>query len=118
MRCCAHILNLIVSNGLKEIDNSVLRIHAAVKYIRSSPSRFMKFKECVERQKIEYKGHICLDVETSWNSTYLMLDAAFKNKMAFVELEFYDTKYANELGKGIGCLFMKIGSMLSLFYLS
>jgi len=102
MRCCAHILNLIVSSGLKEIDNSVLRICAVVKYIRSSPSRFMKFKECVERQKIEYKGHICLDVETRWNSTYLMLDAAFKHKMAFVELDFYDTKYANELGKGIG----------------
>ncbi|XP_027932002.1 zinc finger BED domain-containing protein RICESLEEPER 2-like [Vigna unguiculata] len=102
MRCCAHILNLIVSSGLKEIDNSILRIRAAVKYIRSSPSRFMKFKECVESQKIEYKGHICLDVETRWNSTYLMLDVAFKHKMAFVELEFYDTKYANELGKGIG----------------
>ena len=64
MCCCAHILNLIVSCGLKEIDNSVLRIRVVVKYIRSSPSRFMKFKECVERQKIEYKGHICLDVET------------------------------------------------------
>jgi len=53
-------------------------------------------------KKIEYKGHICLDVETRCNSTYLMLDAAFKHKMAFVELEFYDTKYANELGNGIG----------------
>ena len=71
MRCCAHVLNLIVSSGLKEIDNSVLRIRAAVKYIRSSPSRFMKFKECVEKQNIEYKGHICLDVETRWNSTYI-----------------------------------------------
>jgi len=93
MRCCAHILNLIVSSGLKEIDNSVLRIRVAVKYIRSSPSRFMKFKECVERQKIEYKCHICLDVETRWNSTYLMLDVALKRKMAFAELEFYDTSF-------------------------
>ena len=50
-RCCAHILNLIVSSGLKGIGKSVLRIRAVVKYIRSSPSRFMKFKECVERQK-------------------------------------------------------------------
>jgi len=31
-----------------------------------------------------------------------MLDYAFKHKMAFVELELHDTKYANELGKGIG----------------
>jgi len=45
MCCCAHILNLIVSSGLKEIDNFVLRIRVAVKYIRSSPFIFMKFKE-------------------------------------------------------------------------
>ena len=31
-----------------------------------------------------------------------MLDAALKHKKAFDELEFHDTKYANELGKGIG----------------
>jgi len=71
MRCCARILNLIVSSGLKEIDNSVLRIRATMKYIRSSPSKFMKFKECVEKQNIYYKGHIYLDVETRWNSTLL-----------------------------------------------
>uniref|UniRef100_K7MDE2 BED-type domain-containing protein n=1 Tax=Glycine max TaxID=3847 RepID=K7MDE2_SOYBN len=72
MCCCAHILNLIVNSGLKEIDNSILRIRAIVKYIRSSPSRLMSFKEYIERQNIEYKGHICLDVETRWSSTYLM----------------------------------------------
>jgi len=60
---------LIVSNGLEEIDNSVLRICAVVKYIRSSSCRFMKFKECVKRQKIDYNVHICLDVEIRWNST-------------------------------------------------
>ena len=102
MRSCAHILSLIVSSGLKEINKYVLRIRAAVKYIRSSPSRFMKFKECVGKQNIEHKGHICLDVETRWDSTYLMLDAAFKHKKAFDEFGFHDTEYANELGKGIG----------------
>jgi len=49
MRCCAHILNLIVSSELKEINCSILRIRIAVKYIRSSSSRFMKFKESVEK---------------------------------------------------------------------
>ena len=51
------------------------------------------YRKCVERQKIKYKGHICLDVETRWNSTYLMLDVALKRKMAFAELEFYDTSF-------------------------
>ena len=92
MHCCAHILNLIMSNGLKEIDNFVLRIRVAVKYIRPSPSRFMNFKKCVERQNIKYTDHICLDVETRRNSTYLMLDATLKHKNTFDQLEFHDTK--------------------------
>jgi len=66
-----------------------------MKYIRSSLPRFMKFKECVEKQNIEYKSHICLDVETRWNSTYLMLATANKHKMAFDKFEFHHTKYAN-----------------------
>jgi len=44
--------------------NFVLRIRDVVKYIILSPSRFMKIKECVEKQNVEYKDHICLDVET------------------------------------------------------
>jgi len=92
MRCCAHILNLIMNSGLKEINSFVLRICVAVKYIRSSPSRLMSFKECVEQQNIECMGHICLDVETMWNSTYLMLDAALKHRKAFQEFEFHDKK--------------------------
>ncbi|KAL2330892.1 hypothetical protein Fmac_018473 [Flemingia macrophylla] len=102
MRCCAHILNLIVKDGLKEIDNSILRIRAAVKYIRSSPSRLSKFKACVERENNEYKGLVCLDVETRWNSTYLMLQAALKHQQAFEELEMVDNKYVDELMKGKG----------------
>ena len=39
MRCCAHILNLIVSGGLKELHASVTGIRNAVKYVRSSTSR-------------------------------------------------------------------------------
>ncbi|XP_030958950.1 uncharacterized protein LOC115980889 [Quercus lobata] len=31
MRCCAHILNLIVGEGLKEIDASVAKVHEAVR---------------------------------------------------------------------------------------
>ena len=102
MCCCACILNLIVNSRINEIDNFVLRIRAAMKYIRSSPSRLISLIECAERKNIDYKGHICLDVETRWNSTYLVLDATLKHRKAFSEFEFHDRKYANELGKGIG----------------
>lgn len=39
VRCCAHILNLIVTRGLKEFHASVAGIRNAVKYVRSSTSR-------------------------------------------------------------------------------
>ncbi|KAL1223809.1 putative AC transposase [Cardamine amara subsp. amara] len=53
MRCGAHILGLIVKDGLKEAHGSIFRIRSAVRYVRSSPSRLKMFKECLEIQKVE-----------------------------------------------------------------
>ncbi|PHT31932.1 hypothetical protein CQW23_28269 [Capsicum baccatum] len=39
VRCMTHILNLIVQDGLKEIDPSIKRVRQMVKYVRSSPAR-------------------------------------------------------------------------------
>ena len=64
MRCCAHILNLVVSDGLKELDDSIIAIRNAVKYVRSSPSRLEAFKSAVARERIESKGSVILDVPT------------------------------------------------------
>jgi hypothetical protein len=52
MRCVAHIINLIVGDGLKEIDRSVARVRTAVKYIRSGTSRLVKFKKCAKLAKV------------------------------------------------------------------
>jgi hypothetical protein len=76
VRCCAHILNLIVSKGLKEVDESIMKVRSAVKYVKSSPARFESFKTCMEREKINFKGLLCLDVPTRWNSTFKMLEGA------------------------------------------
>ncbi|XP_012567524.1 zinc finger BED domain-containing protein RICESLEEPER 2-like [Cicer arietinum] len=102
MRCCAHILSLIVKKGLKDEDISITRMQKAVKYVRSSPSRLARFKGCVERDKISYKGLICLDMETKWNSTYLMLVMVVKYKKAFDLLEIADAMYVKELSKDKG----------------
>jgi len=102
MRCCAHILSLIVKDGLKEIRDSISKIRSVVKYVKSSPARFARFKACVEQEGISYKGLVCLDVETRWNSTYLMLEASLKYKDAFVLLDMQDKKFGAEMAKSSG----------------
>ncbi|XP_028124712.1 zinc finger BED domain-containing protein RICESLEEPER 2-like [Camellia sinensis] len=93
MRCCAHILNLVVSDGLKEMDDSIANIRLAVRYVRSSPHRHDVFKKCAATLKLDSKALVCLDVPTRWNSTYLMLEAAEKYEKAFNRLKFVDSNF-------------------------
>lgn len=51
VRCCAHILNLIVILGLNELHASVAAIQNAVKNVRSSTTRLQTFKQCVQQVK-------------------------------------------------------------------
>ncbi|KAG5553647.1 hypothetical protein RHGRI_011517 [Rhododendron griersonianum] len=100
IRCCAHIINLIVKDGLGEIKDSIVRIRDAVKYVRSSPQREQRFKACVEKERITCKNSLCLDVPTRWNSTFLMLATAIKFQKAFERLEDEDPLYPLELSDG------------------
>ncbi|XP_028104504.1 zinc finger BED domain-containing protein RICESLEEPER 2-like [Camellia sinensis] len=93
MRCCAHILNLVVSDGLKDLESCIANVRHAVRYVRSSPNRFDSFKKYVESLKIESKSLLCLDVPTQWNSTYLMLEAAEKFESAFQRMGEEDYNY-------------------------
>jgi hypothetical protein len=43
MHCCAHILNLIVQDGLKEITDAIQKIRDSVKYFRGSQMRKQSF---------------------------------------------------------------------------
>ena len=87
MRCYAHILNLIVQDGLKDLNESIVKIRNIVRYVKSSPNRFEKFKACVEREKIQSKNLLYLDVSTRWNSTYMLLESAQKFVTAFERME-------------------------------
>jgi hypothetical protein len=83
IRCAAHILNLVVNDGLKDLNDVICNVRNAVRYVRSSPTRMAMFKDCIERKNIQCKKMVCLDVSTKWNSTYLMLSIAEKYKRAF-----------------------------------
>ncbi|KAI4334784.1 hypothetical protein L6164_013494 [Bauhinia variegata] len=98
LRCYAHILNLIVSVGLKEIDSSIERIRAAIRYVRSSPQRMSFFMQAAEYGQIDYKKKLCLDVPTRWNSMYLRLDCVEKIEKAFARLEDDNMSYLASFG--------------------
>lgn len=96
IRCYAQILNLIVCDAFKEHNESISRIRNAVRYVRSSPARLMKFKKCAENERISCDSLMCLDVPTRWNSTYMMLEGAIKFAKAFDRLENEEDAYRND----------------------
>ena len=106
MRCAAHIVNLIVQDGIKEVDVSVKRVRAAVRYIRNGGSRVVKFKEIAEEEKMNSKASLKIDVPARWNSTFLMLKAANIYEKVFIRLAEEDILYIDDLSEqndGFGC---------------
>ncbi|KAL3719314.1 hypothetical protein ACJRO7_004295 [Eucalyptus globulus] len=68
-----------------------------VMYVRSSLARAKTFKTYIKSEMIAYKGSICLDVATRWNSTYMILDTAIKFKKAFKRKEDEDLFFLREI---------------------
>ena len=95
MRCCAHILNLIIGDGMREINASIAKVRETVRYVKSSPNRNQNFVGFVERLGIESKSLLCLEVPTKMNSTYLMLETAQKFEKVFIQMDFEDDSYSS-----------------------
>ncbi|XP_019168370.1 PREDICTED: zinc finger BED domain-containing protein RICESLEEPER 2-like [Ipomoea nil] len=101
MRCIAHILNLVVQDGLKECDSSVKKVRDAVRYVRSSPARLQKFKSLADLIGVEAKNSLCLDVPTRWNSTYMMLNTALLFQKVFEAYDDHDNSFKSDLGGSV-----------------
>uniref|UniRef100_A0A453LLI9 BED-type domain-containing protein n=1 Tax=Aegilops tauschii subsp. strangulata TaxID=200361 RepID=A0A453LLI9_AEGTS len=99
MRCVAHIINLVVQDGLKIMCHPRNRIRSAIKFVRASPTRLDLFKKCVQLSKVVSKGLINIDVVTRWNSTFIMLETAEKFERAFEQYALQDPNYKTELEK-------------------
>jgi hypothetical protein len=82
VRCTAHILNLIVQDGMSTIRD-------VTKHISSSSSRLQNFNTIPHQFNLTPKRGFSLDVSTRWNSTYDMLEEAVEYKDAL-------THYANQ----------------------
>ncbi|XP_050373044.1 zinc finger BED domain-containing protein RICESLEEPER 2-like [Argentina anserina] len=94
VRCCAHILNLIVQDGLKEIHPSVTKIREDIKYIKGSEVRKQRFLQCVSQVGLGgSRRGLRQDMPTRWNSTYLMLDGALYYRSALMNLAVSDNSF-------------------------
>jgi hypothetical protein len=93
MRCVAHILNLVVQDGLAIIGDGIERIRDSVLFWTASPKRRQKFDESSRHLRISNTKELVLDCKTCWNSTYLMLSGALIYKDVFSRLRHFDVLY-------------------------
>ncbi|TVU46145.1 hypothetical protein EJB05_05663, partial [Eragrostis curvula] len=93
MRCCAHILNLIVKDGMEVIKNSVAAIRLAVAYWVATPKRYEKFEKTALDENVELERKLNLDCKTRWNSTYIMLSIAIPYRKVFERLSDLDKNW-------------------------
>ncbi|CAA0830976.1 Zinc finger BED domain-containing protein DAYSLEEPER [Striga hermonthica] len=92
VRCANHILNLIARDGLKQIGDAIWGIRTFVLAVKCSPPQWEDFIKCAEECGLSTTRGLSLDVQTRWNSTYLMLKDAIYYKDAFDRLYETDKK--------------------------
>jgi len=95
MRCSAHILNLIVKEGLAVLKEGVEKIRESVAYWTATPKRMEKFEETARQLRISFTKKLSLDCPTRWNSTYKMLDIAICYKDVFFRLKQREAQYTS-----------------------
>jgi hypothetical protein len=83
MRCAAHILNLIVKDGLDVIQHAIKKIRDSIAFWTATPKRVEKFEEMAKFLKIHIVHKLGLDCKTRWNSTYKMLTIAIPYEAIF-----------------------------------
>ncbi|CAN1186815.1 Putative AC transposase [Linum perenne] len=93
MRCSAHILNLIVRDGLDVIKEGIEKIRDSVLYWTATPKRVEFFTEIARQVKAKSDKKLVFDCPTRWNSTYHMLSVAIPYKDVFFRLRQFDTHY-------------------------
>jgi hypothetical protein len=91
VRCCAHILNILVQDGMNIIHDAIRKLRELLKHIVSSPSRIQAFNQIAIGVGLPTKRGIALDIPNRWNSTFKMVREALKYK---VVLNSYAHQYA------------------------
>jgi hypothetical protein len=73
IRCCAHVLNMLVQDGMNVAGPAIELIRDLVRHVNSSASRIQAFNEIAERKCFPTKAHLVLDVPNHWKLTHVMI---------------------------------------------
>ncbi|KAM0917944.1 hypothetical protein ACQ4PT_009338 [Festuca glaucescens] len=93
MRCAAHILNLIVKDGMSVLEQGIERLRDSVAFWSATPKRHEKFEKMAKTLNIEYNKRLTLDCKTRWNSTYIMISIALQYIEIFEKLKAREKKF-------------------------
>ncbi|KAL5568771.1 hypothetical protein UlMin_025346 [Ulmus minor] len=93
MCCAAHILNLIVKDGMSILDKGIVNIRESVSYWTATTKRNEKFMETARKLHIQSTKVLALDMPVRWNSTYVMLSIALIYKSIFARLKQRESGY-------------------------
>ncbi|GJX47586.1 zinc finger BED domain-containing protein RICESLEEPER 2 [Tanacetum coccineum] len=97
IRCMAHILNLIVKEGLKEKNYHVNCVANAVKCIRHSSQRINNFKSFMKEANLESNRFLGGECLTRWNSKHDILKIACSLRVVFFKYELEDICYYRDI---------------------
>ena len=53
VRCCAHILNIMVQHGLEQVKSIIAKVHEIVDFLSSSEARLKRFGELVSQYNVQ-----------------------------------------------------------------
>jgi hypothetical protein len=116
VRCCAHILNLVVQDGLKMIEHLTDKVRETIKYIKKSNNRFYKFQNDIDSLNIGRSKGMVLDCCTRWGSTFKMLDSAFHYRAAIDAYASGDANYRWQPSEEEWLLYEQVNSILGVFH--
>jgi hypothetical protein len=64
MRCAAHILNLIVKDGLEVIQPAIAKIRESIAFWTATPKRIEKFEKIAKYVRVPIDHKLALDCKT------------------------------------------------------
>lgn len=74
VQCCRYILNFIITDGLKDVHESIAKVRNVMRFVESLLARLEKLKTFVHAIGLECKKILCHDIPTKYNLTFLIVE--------------------------------------------